>query len=142
VASEAPTAAPKAGEDLNPYHIAQSQFDHAARYIPDLKAGLIEYLKVPARLITVEFPIETEDGVRTFIGYRCVHNRARGPGKGGIRYHPDVTADEVKALASWMTWKCAVVDVPFGGGKGGVVCNPKELATGDVRKITQGACTG
>ncbi len=149
MASEAPTAAPKAGEDLNPYHIAQSQFDHAARYIPDLKAGLIEYLKVPARLITVEFPIETEDGVRTFVGYRCVHNRARGPGKGGIRYHPDVTADEVKALASWMTWKCAkalaswmtwkcaVVDVPFGGGKGGVVCNPKELATGDVRKITR-----
>jgi glutamate dehydrogenase (NAD(P)+) len=137
VASEAPTAAPKTGEDLNPYHIAQSQFDHAARYIPDLKAGLIDYLKVPARLITVEFPIETKDGVRTFIGYRCVHNRARGPGKGGIRYHPDVTADEVKALASWMTWKCAVVDVPFGGGKGGVVCNPKEMDPADVRKITR-----
>jgi glutamate dehydrogenase (NAD(P)+) len=137
VASEAPTAAPKAGEDLNPYHIAQSQFDQAAQYIPDLKAGLIDYLKVPARLITVEFPIETKDGVRTFIGYRCVHNRARGPGKGGIRYHQDVTADEVKALASWMTWKCAVVDVPFGGGKGGVVCNPKEMDPADVRKITR-----
>jgi glutamate dehydrogenase (NAD(P)+) len=126
------------GEDLNPFRIAQQQFDHAVRYIPDLKAGLMDYLKLPDRVITVEFPIETHDGsVRNFVGYRVLHNRARGPGKGGIRYHLDVTVDEVRALASWMTWKCAVVDVPFGGAKGGVVCNPKELTASDVRKITR-----
>ena len=125
-------------EDLNPFHIAQQQFDHAARYIPGLPGGLVEYMKRPDRLITVEFPIETHEGqVRTFVGYRCVHNSARGPGKGGIRYHPDVTADEVRALASWMTWKCAVVNVPFGGAKGGVVCNPDELNRGDLAKITR-----
>jgi len=125
-------------EDLNPYHIAQQQFDQAARYIPDLKAGLVEFLKRPNRMITVEFPIETEAGeVRNFVGYRCVHNLIRGPGKGGIRYHPDVTADEVRALASWMTWKCSVLDVPFGGAKGGIVCNPKKRTKDDLRKITR-----
>jgi len=125
-------------EDLNPFHIAQQQFDHAARYIPDLKAGLIEFLKRPDRMITVEFPIETAEGlVKNYVGYRCVHNRVRGPGKGGIRYHPDVTADEVRALASWMTWKCAVLDVPFGGAKGGIVCNPKQRTKADLRKITR-----
>lgn len=126
------------GEDLNPFHIAQQQFDRACLYLPKLKAGLIEYLKRPDRLITVEFPIETEDGdVRTFVGYRCLHNQMRGPGKGGIRFHPDVSADEVRALASWMTWKCAVVGVPFGGAKGGVVCDPKTLTKNDLRKITR-----
>jgi glutamate dehydrogenase (NAD(P)+) len=126
------------GEDLNPFHIAQQQFDTAARYIPDLKAGLVGFLKAPNRMITVEFPIETEEGeVRNFVGYRCLHNKVRGPGKGGIRYHPDVSADEVRALACWMTWKCAVLDVPFGGAKGGIICNPKELAQDDVRKITR-----
>ncbi len=125
-------------EDLNPFHIAQQQFDNAIRYIPDLKAGLVEFLKKPDRVITIEFPIETHDGtVRNFVGHRVLHSRVRGPGKGGIRYHPDVTRDEIRALASWMTWKCAVVDVPFGGAKGGVVCNPKELSTSDVRKITR-----
>lgn len=125
-------------EDLNPFHIAQQQFDNAVRYMPGLKAGLVEFLKKPDRVITVEFPIETHDGtVRNFVGYRVLHSRVRGPGKGGIRYHPDVTRDEMRALASWMTWKCAVVDVPFGGAKGGVVCNPKELSTSDVRKITR-----
>jgi len=125
-------------EDLNPFHIAQQQFDNAARYIPDLKAGLVEYLKRPNRMITVEFPIETAEGeVKNFVGYRCVHNLARGPGKGGIRYHPDVTADEVRALASWMTWKCAVLDVPFGGAKGGIICNPKKRTKDDLRKMTR-----
>ncbi len=127
-----------ATEDLNPYHIAQQQFDNAARYIPGLKAGLVEYLRRTSRLVTVEFPIEMDDGsVQTFCGYRAMHSRIRGPGKGGIRYHPDVTADEVRALASWMTWKCAVADVPFGGAKGGVVCNPKQLSKNEVRKITR-----
>jgi glutamate dehydrogenase (NAD(P)+) len=125
-------------EDLNPFHIAQQQFDHAALYIPDLKAGLVEWLKRPNRMITVEFPIETAEGeVKNFVGYRCVHNVTRGPGKGGIRYHPDVTSDEVRALASWMTWKCAVLDVPFGGAKGGIICNPKRRTREDMRKITR-----
>ena len=125
-------------EDLNPYHIAQQQFDRAARYIPGLKAGLVDYLKRTSRLIAVEFPIEMDDGsVKTFKGYRAVHSRIRGPGKGGIRYHPDVTADEVRALAAWMTWKCAVADVPFGGAKGGVICDAKHLSKNDLRKITR-----
>jgi len=127
-----------AREDLNPYTIAQRQFDSAFRYLPDLPEGLGGFLKRPDRLITVEFPIETKDGtVLNFVGYRCVHNIARGPGKGGIRYHPNVTPDEVRALASWMTWKCAVVDVPFGGAKGGVAFNPKEFDRSDVRKVTR-----
>jgi glutamate dehydrogenase/leucine dehydrogenase len=133
---------PDPGEDLNPYHIAQRQFDVACRYIPDLKKGLVGFLKRPAQLITLEFPIETQDGVHMFVGYRALHSRIRGPGKGGIRYHPAVTADEVRALASWMTWKCAVVDVPFGGAKGGVVCDPKRLSPGDVRKITRRFISG
>ena len=97
-------------EELNPFVIAQRQCDNAARYLPNLEPGLFEFLKRPDTLITVEFPIVTSSGeVENFIGYRAVHNRARGPGKGGIRYHPEVTPDEVRALASWMTWKCAVV---------------------------------
>jgi glutamate dehydrogenase (NAD(P)+) len=125
-------------EDLNPFHIAQAQFDHAIGYLPDLKAGLIDFLKKPRRCISLEFPILTESGeVKTFTGYRVLHSRVRGPGKGGIRYHPDVTEDEVRALASWMTWKCAVVDVPFGGAKGGVVCDPRALSEADLRRITR-----
>ena len=92
---------PAAHEELNPYQIARQQFDRAAAYLPDLKSGLIEFLKRPGRTITLEFPVEMEDGsVRMFTGHRVLHNRVRGPGKGGIRYHPDVTADEVRALAS------------------------------------------
>src|SRR5207302_1823416 len=125
-------------EDLNPYHMAGQQFDRATAHMPELKRGLIEYLKRPGRTVIVEFPVELEDGsVRTFTGYRVLHNRVRGPGKGGIRYHPAVTLDEVRALASWMTWKCAVIDVPFGGAKGGVACNTKELSAGDLRKLTR-----
>jgi len=125
-------------EDLNPFHIAQQQFDLAVRYMPDASAGLVEFLRRPDRTLTVEFPIETEDGVvHNFVGYRVLHSRVRGPGKGGIRFHPQVTADEVRALASWMSWKCAVADIPFGGAKGGVVCNPKELTTQDLRRITR-----
>lgn len=125
-------------EDLNQYRIAQAQFDRAAACLPGLSPGLADWLRRTSRVITVEFPIETDSGmVRTFTGYRAVHNRVRGPGKGGIRYHPEVTEDEVRALASWMTWKCAVADVPFGGAKGGVVCNPRELTRSDLRKITR-----
>jgi glutamate dehydrogenase/leucine dehydrogenase len=127
-----------APEDLNSYRIAQQQFDLASGYVADLPEGLRDYLRRTTRLTTIEFPIEGDDGsVKTFIGYRAMHSRVRGPGKGGIRYHPDVTADEVKALAAWMTWKCAVADIPFGGAKGGVVCNPKNLSKNELRRLTR-----
>jgi glutamate dehydrogenase (NAD(P)+) len=125
-------------EDLNPFHIAAQQFDQAVAHMPEMKRGLIELLKRSARTVILDFPIELADGsVRTFTGYRVLHSQIRGPGKGGVRYHPDVTLDEVRALAAWMTWKCAVIDVPFGGAKGGVCCNPKELSEADLRKITR-----
>jgi glutamate dehydrogenase (NAD(P)+) len=125
-------------EDLNPFHIAAQQFDQAAALMPQLKRGLIDFLKRPARTVIVEFPVELEDGsVQTFTGYRVLHSQVRGPGKGGIRYHPGVTLDEVRALAAWMNWKCAVIDVPFGGAKGGVCCDPKQLREADLRKITR-----
>jgi glutamate dehydrogenase (NAD(P)+) len=130
--------APPVQEDLNPFHIAQEQFEHAIRYLPGYQEGLIEYLIRPERVLITEFPITTHNGtVRNFTGYRVLHNRSRGPGKGGIRYHPDVTIDEVRALAAWMTWKCAVMNIPFGGAKGGVVCNPKNLTKEDLRMITR-----
>jgi glutamate dehydrogenase/leucine dehydrogenase len=125
-------------EDLNPFRIASQQFERAIAYLPDLKTGLIEMLKRSARTLTMELPIEMDDGsVKMFTGYRVLHNRMRGPGKGGIRFHPDVTLDEVRALAAWMTWKCAVADIPFGGAKGGVICNPKELSDAVLRRITR-----
>lgn len=125
-------------EDLNPFHIAQRQFDAAVKYLPSITPGLANFLKRPEKVVTLEFPIETRDGtVLIFVGYRCLHNRARGPGKGGIRYHPDVTIDEVRALASWMTWKCAVLDVPFGGAKGGIAFDPKKFSARDVMKVTR-----
>ena len=125
-------------EDLNPFHIAAEQFDRAVAHLPHLKQGLIDFLKRPARTVILEFPVELADGsVRMFTGYRVLHSQVRGPGKGGIRYHPDVTLDEVRALAAWMAWKCALIDVPFGGAKGGVCCNPKELSESELRKITR-----
>ncbi len=131
-----PKTTPK--EELNPFLIAAQQFDRASAFMPQLKRGLIDYFKKSNRCAIVEFPVETEDGaVRTFTGYRVLHNKVRGPGKGGIRYHPDVTLDEVRALAAWMTWKCAVIDVPFGGAKGGIAFNPKEHTEADLRKITR-----
>lgn len=127
-----------ASETVNPYQMAAQQFDRAAAYMPGLKRGLIEYFKRPARSVIVEFPVELEDGaVVTFTGYRVLHNAVRGPGKGGIRYHPNLNLDEVRALASWMTWKCAIIDVPFGGAKGGVIVNTKEVSESDLRKITR-----
>jgi glutamate dehydrogenase (NAD(P)+) len=137
-APQAAATAAHATEDLNPYHIAAEQFHRAVAYLPQLKRGLIEFLKRPARSVILEFPVELDDGsVRVFTGYRVLSSQVRGPGKGGIRYHPDVTLDEVRALATWMTWKCALIDVPFGGAKGGVCCNPKELSPGELRKITR-----
>ncbi len=125
-------------EALNPFHLAQRQFNQVRPYLPDLDPGLAEFLVQPRRVITVEFPVQMEDGsVENFVGYRVLHSKVRGPGKGGIRYHPDVTADEVRALASWMTWKTAVIDVPFGGAKGGVICDPQSLSRVDLRRITR-----
>ena len=132
------TPAPTATENLNPYDIAQQQFDNAAQYVAQLPDGLRNWLRGTLRLLKVEFPMECDDGsVKIFSGYRALHSRVRGPGKGGIRYHPEVNADEVRALASWMTWKCAVADVPFGGAKGGVICNPKQLTKNELRKLTR-----
>ena len=116
---------PEPDSDL--LEIARQQFDRAMPWFDELKAGLVDYLINPKRTVHVRFPITMDDdSVRTFHGFRVLHNSARGPGKGGIRYHPDVTENEVAALATLMTWKTAIVDVPFGGAKGGVICNPKE----------------
>ncbi|HYN64956.1 MAG TPA: Glu/Leu/Phe/Val dehydrogenase dimerization domain-containing protein, partial [Candidatus Limnocylindrales bacterium] len=112
----------------NIWAVAQSQFDHAADQL-DLDPGLRKVLRVPKRELTVNFPVTMDDGhVEVFTGYRVQHNLSRGPAKGGIRYHQDVTLDEVRALAMWMTWKCAVVNIPYGGGKGGVIVDPKKLS--------------
>ncbi|MDH5546400.1 MAG: Glu/Leu/Phe/Val dehydrogenase [Gammaproteobacteria bacterium] len=127
-----------AKENLDPVYISEQQFNRAKQYIHGLKQGLIDFLKQPKRIYHVNFPVELDDGsVKSFQAYRVVHNRVFGPGKGGIRYHPEVTQDEVVALAKLMTWKCALVNIPFGGAKGGVVCNPKELSDGELRRITR-----
>ncbi|MCI0508222.1 MAG: Glu/Leu/Phe/Val dehydrogenase [Gammaproteobacteria bacterium] len=125
-------------ENLDPVYISELQFDRAARYIVDLKKGLIDFLKKPKRTTIVNFPVELDDGsVKSFEGFRVIHNRVFGPGKGGIRYHPEVTREEVVSLAKLMTWKCALVNIPFGGAKGGVVCDPKALSEGELRRITR-----
>ena len=129
-----------AGADngLDLYVIAKQQFDRALSWIDDLKAGLIDYLVTPKRTVHVRFPVHMDDdSVQTFHGFRVLHNSSRGPGKGGIRYHPDVTEHEVAALAALMTWKTALADLPFGGAKGGVVCNPKVLSRAELRRITR-----
>ncbi|WP_455207506.1 Glu/Leu/Phe/Val family dehydrogenase [Kaarinaea lacus] len=125
-------------ENLDPVYISEQQFDRAACYIVDLKKGLIDFLKKPKRITIVNFPVELDDGsVKSYQGYRVMHNRVFGPGKGGIRYHPEVTREEVVSLAKLMTWKCALVNIPFGGAKGGVVCDPKSLSEGELRRITR-----
>ncbi|MDH3747868.1 MAG: Glu/Leu/Phe/Val dehydrogenase [Gammaproteobacteria bacterium] len=125
-------------ENLDLNIVAQQQFDRALTWIDDVKAGLIAYFVNPKRTVHVRFSITMDDeSVQTFHGFRVLHNRARGPGKGGIRYHPNVTESEVSALAALMTWKTAIIDVPFGGAKGGVVCNPKELSRAELRRITR-----
>lgn len=125
-------------EILDPIVISEQQFDRASAYINHLQRGLIDFLKQPKRITIAHFPIELDDGtVKTFCSYRVMHNRVFGPGKGGIRYHPDVTQEEVVSLAKLMTWKCALVNIPFGGAKGGVICNPKELSVNELRRITR-----
>ena len=121
----------------NPYHIAQKQFDLVAERL-HLDPGIRQILRHPKRELTVNFPVRQDDGgVRVYTGYRVHHNVNRGPAKGGIRYHPDVTIDEVRALSMWMTWKCAVVNIPYGGAKGGVICDPKQMSQAELERLTR-----
>jgi len=130
-----PRIAPR--EDLNPYRISQIQFDIAAEYLK-LDAGLRQVLRTPKRIMEVSIPTKMDNGqIKVFTGYRVQHNIARGPAKGGIRYHPGVTLDEVKALAAWMTWKTAAVNIPYGGGKGGVICDPKRMSKPELERMTR-----
>jgi len=122
---------------INAWHVAQHQFDLAAEML-NLDPGLRRVLREPRRELTVHFPVKMDDGnVQVFTGYRVQHNLSRGPAKGGIRYHQDVTIDEVKALAMWMTWKCAVVGIPYGGGKGGVIVDPKKLSLKELEGLSR-----
>ncbi len=124
-------------EDLNSFRIAMRQFDTAAEKC-GLEVGLREVLRRPRRALSLSLPVKMDDGtIRVFDGYRVQHSSARGPCKGGIRYHPDVTFDEVKALAAWMTWKCAIVNLPFGGAKGGIVCDPRKLSKDELERLTR-----
>jgi glutamate dehydrogenase (NAD(P)+) len=124
-------------EAPNIWAVAQQQFDAAAEKL-DLDDGLRHVLRVAKRELTVNFPVTMDDGhVEVFTGYRVQHNLSRGPAKGGIRYHQDVTLDEVRALAMWMTWKCAVVNIPYGGGKGGVIVDPKQLSLRELEGLTR-----
>jgi glutamate dehydrogenase (NAD(P)+) len=122
---------------MNPWRMAQRQFDLAAERL-NLDPGLRKVLREPRREFTVHFPVKMDDGtVELFTGWRVQHNLGRGPAKGGLRYHQDVTLDEVKALAMWMTWKCAVVGIPYGGGKGGVAVDPKKLSKRELEGLTR-----
>ncbi|HLT59296.1 MAG TPA: Glu/Leu/Phe/Val dehydrogenase [Limnochordales bacterium] len=122
----------------NPFHNAQQQLWQAVERL-GLEPTVYEVLKEPERVLVVSIPVRMDDGtLRTFIGYRSQHTMATGPAKGGIRFHPDVTLDEVKALSMWMTFKCAVMQLPFGGGKGAVVCNPKHLSRGELERLSRG----
>jgi glutamate dehydrogenase (NAD(P)+) len=124
-------------DEFNPFLSMAKGFNTAADHL-GLEEGLREVLRRPDRELTVSLPIYMDDGtIRVFTGYRVQHNFLRGPCKGGIRFSPDVNLDEVRALAAWMTWKCSVVDVPFGGGKGGVICDPRELSKGELERITR-----
>lgn len=125
-------------ESFNPYKMAQAQFDHVADLL-DLDGGVRELLRNPLREYQFSIPVRMDDGsVKVFRGFRVQHNDARGPGKGGIRFHPQETIDTVRALSMWMTWKCAVVDIPLGGAKGGVVCDPHNLSAHEQEQICRG----
>ncbi|MGB6158100.1 MAG: Glu/Leu/Phe/Val dehydrogenase [Acidobacteriaceae bacterium] len=124
-------------QEMNPWEAQAARFDFAARKL-NLEDDLWKVLRSPSREIIVHFPVLMDDGhVELFTGFRVHHSLARGPAKGGIRYAPDVTLDEVRALASWMTWKCAVVNIPFGGAKGGVICDPKTMSQGELERMTR-----
>jgi len=125
------------GAESNPYTQMQHRLDKAAALL-SLEPGLYSILSTPTQELTVALPVQMDDGsMRVFTGYRVQHSIARGPAKGGIRYAPDVSLNEVRALAAWMTWKCAVVNVPFGGGKGGVICDPRRMSQTELEKMTR-----
>jgi glutamate dehydrogenase (NAD(P)+) len=129
------TIAPE--QETNPWLAAEARFDQAAARLK-LDDGMCKVLRSPSKEITVHIPVQLDDGrLEVFTGYRVQHSVARGPGKGGIRFSPEVTLDEVRALAAWMTWKCAVVNIPFGGSKGGVICDPTLLSDGELERITR-----
>src|SRR4029079_10698370 len=122
-------------KELNPLANAERQFDEAAARL-NLPEGLKEVIKAPRRATIVSLPIQMDDGtLKVFTGYRVQHSIVRGPAKGGIRYHPQVTLDEVEALAAWMTWKCAVVNTPCGGGRGAIICDPSKMSRGELERL-------
>ena len=124
-------------QETNPWLAAEARFDEAANLL-NLDDGMCKVLRSPTKELTVHIPVMLDDGrLEVFTGYRVQHSIARGPGKGGIRFSPEVTLDEIRALASWMTWKCAVVGIPFGGAKGGVICDPSVLSDGELERITR-----
>lgn len=126
-----------AGDNLNPFKIAQQQLDEAAEIL-GLDPGTHAALREPVRELHVSLPVKMDDGsVKVFKGFRVQYNDARGPTKGGLRFHPEETIDTVRALAAWMTWKTAVVDIPLGGGKGGIICNPKEMSPGELERLSR-----
>ncbi len=130
-------ATPSVEGEINPWESAAHRFDEAAELLK-LDDGMRKVLRQPAMELTVNIPVVLDDGrIEVFTGYRVQHSIARGPAKGGIRFAPDVSLDEVRALAAWMTWKCAVVNIPFGGGKGGVICEPHLLSEGELERITR-----
>src|SRR3989441_9400080 len=131
------TTAPHVDKETNPWESQRARFDLAAQKL-NLDEGLWRVLRYPNREITVYIPVQMDDGhLEVFTGFRVQHSIARGPAKGGIRYSPDVTLDEVRALASWMTWKCAVVNIPFGGAKGGIICDPHKMSQGELERMTR-----
>ncbi|MCW5958796.1 MAG: Glu/Leu/Phe/Val dehydrogenase [Pyrinomonadaceae bacterium] len=127
----------KGSDEKNPFEAMSERFDRAAQLL-GLEPDLYAVMRVPSREIKVYIPVKMDSGhIEVFEGFRVQHNFARGPAKGGIRYAPDVTLDEVKALSAWMTWKCAVVNVPFGGGKGGIICDPRQMSLGELERLTR-----
>src|SRR5881398_1112560 len=124
-------------DEENPFEAMMSRFDRAAELL-DLEPGLYKVLRHPEKQVTVSIPVMMDNGeVEVFIGHRVLYNTSRGPAKGGIRFDMNVSLEEVKALAAWMTWKCAVVNLPFGGAKGGVVCDPSKLSAGELERLTR-----
>lgn len=122
---------------INPFEMALKQLEEVAKLI-ELDGGMHQVLAHPKRVLTVSVPVKMDSGeIKVFTGFRSQHNDARGPYKGGIRYHPQVSIEEVKALSMWMTWKCAIADIPYGGGKGGIICNPKEMSNGELERMTR-----
>jgi glutamate dehydrogenase (NAD(P)+) len=128
------TAAP---EEMNVYQNAEARFEVAANKL-GLEQGVYRYLRYPDKEITLYIPVGMDNGqLEVFTGYRVLHSTVRGPGKGGIRFAPDVSIDEIRALSAWMTWKCAVVDIPFGGAKGGIICDPRKMSRGELERLTR-----